>query len=74
YIVILCRVSQVDGYAFCLGLPLLIDLYESSLVISAVEYLIRGLICRLKYSHTALGSVILRIRLLDKLTDIYQAY
>ncbi|KAF4448395.1 hypothetical protein F53441_8203 [Fusarium austroafricanum] len=59
HIVILCGASQIDGYAFCLGLPSFIDLSESSGIISSVEYLIR---------------VTLRIRPLGELMDMYHAH
>ncbi|KAF9768561.1 hypothetical protein IL306_014160 [Fusarium sp. DS 682] len=74
HVVILCGSSQIDGYAFCLGLPSYIDTDESFGVISSVEYLIRGSIFRPRYARTASGSVTLGIRPLGELMDIYHAH
>ncbi|KAF5632292.1 het-domain protein [Fusarium tjaetaba] len=74
HVLIVCGASQIDGYAFCLGLAPYIDASEGFEPVSSIEYLIRGSIFRPKYTKTDSGLITLGIRSLGELMDMYHAH
>ncbi|KAF5609133.1 het-domain-containing protein [Fusarium pseudoanthophilum] len=74
HVLLVCGASQIDGYAFCLGLSPYMDVCEGFEFVSSVEYLIRGSIFRPKYNKTDSGLITLGIRSLGELVDMYHAH
>ncbi|KAF5715002.1 het-domain-containing protein [Fusarium mundagurra] len=74
HVLLVCGASQIDGYAFCLGLAPYMDTSEGLEYVSSVEYLIRGSIFRPKYTKTDSGLITLGIRSLGELMDMYHAH
>ncbi|KAI1019241.1 hypothetical protein LB503_009165 [Fusarium chuoi] len=74
HVLLICGASQIDGYAFCLGLAPYMDASEGFEFVSSVEYLIRGSIFRPKYTRTDSGLITLGIRSLGELMDMYLAH
>ncbi|EWG53266.1 hypothetical protein FVEG_17085 [Fusarium verticillioides 7600] len=74
HVLLVCGASQIDGYAFCLGLAPYMDACEGFEFVSSVEYLIRGSIFRPKYNKTDSGLITLGIRSLGELMDMYHAH
>lgn len=77
HILVTCGLTEIDGYAFCLGLELFKDVYESypalQGLIHSVTYLIRGTIFRPKYTSTP-GRMSLDICPLGELMDMYYTH
>ncbi|QYS99735.1 HET domain-containing protein [Trichoderma simmonsii] len=74
HIVMMCGSIRIDGYAFCLGLPSLLQYKDIPSHIRSVTYLMRGCIFRPKYSVNSLGGISLDIRPLGALIDMYHTH
>ena len=78
YILISCGPTEIDGYAFCLGLELLEGFHGTRSDLQGptrpVTYLIRGAIFRSKYVSSRLGRVSLDICPLGELIDMYHTH
>ncbi|KAL7908170.1 heterokaryon incompatibility domain-containing protein [Trichoderma velutinum] len=74
HIVMMCGSIRIDGYAFCLGLPSLLQYDDIPSHIRSVSYLMRGCIFRPKYSVNSLGGISLDVRPLGTLIDMYHAH
>jgi hypothetical protein len=78
YILILYSSTEINRYAFCLGLELLKGFYKTysdlQRLIYLVTYLIKGAIFRPKYVLSRPERVSLDIYPLGKLIDIYHTY
>jgi hypothetical protein len=74
----MCGSKRIDGYAFCLGLDSLEDIYEAHRAlrgsIRTVAYLIRGAIFRSAYFTDSLSRASLNICPLGELLDMYHAH
>src|SRR4051812_45557292 len=70
----ICGETEIDGYAFCLGVDLLREFYETHAelhsLIRSVNYLIRGAIFRPKGSGMASQAT----RSLGELIDMYHTH
>jgi hypothetical protein len=78
HVLIMCGSTEIDGYAFCLGLELFKGFFKDypglQGPIDSVTYLIRGAIFRPKYATSTLGRVSLDICLLGELMDMYHTH
>ncbi|PKK47765.1 hypothetical protein CI102_7553 [Trichoderma harzianum] len=74
HIVMMCGSIRIDGYAFCLGLPSLLQYKDIPSHIRSVTYLMRGCIFRPKYSVNSLSGISLDIRPLGALIDMYHTH
>lgn len=76
HVLIRCGYTEIDGYAFCLGLQSLELSYDQDLrnPINSVTYLIRGSVFRPKYATSPSGGVSLGIRSLGELIDMYHTH
>jgi hypothetical protein len=78
HVIIMCGSTEIDGYAFCLGLELFKGFFKDypglQGPIDSVTYLIRGAIFRPKYATSTLGRVSLDICLLGELMDMYHTH
>src|SRR5215216_5740368 len=74
----MCGSAKIDGYAFCLGLELLMGFYETREDlqgrIRSITYLIRGAIFRPKYATRRSGMDSLGICPLGELIDMYHTH
>src|SRR5258708_39417842 len=71
----MCGSTEIDGYAFYLGLQSLERSWQGfQNPIRPVTYLIRGSIFRPKYATSSSGTVTLGIRSLAELIDMYHTY
>lgn len=77
-ILIVCDSTEIDGYAFCLGVDLLQSFYETHQglqnLIRLVAYLIKGAIFRPQYVISRSGRESLGICSLGKLMDMYHTH
>lgn len=71
----MCGPTEIDGYAFCLGIDSLEELYEAPAelqsLIRSVTYLIRGAIFRPNYVMSRTSGVSQAICTLGELIDMY---
>jgi hypothetical protein len=71
----MCGPTEIDGYAFCLGIDSLKEFYEARAelqsLIRSVTYLIKGAIFRPNYVMSRTGGVPQAICTLGELTDMY---
>ncbi|KAH6972039.1 hypothetical protein BKA56DRAFT_463050, partial [Ilyonectria sp. MPI-CAGE-AT-0026] len=74
HVVIMCGSMKIDGYAFCLGLPLRLSYDALSGRIRSITYLIRGSIFRPKYIRNSSNRISLGIRPLCELIDMYHTH
>jgi hypothetical protein len=78
HVLVMCGSTEIDGYAFCLGLELFKGFYEDypelQGPIHSVTYLIRGAIFRPKYATSTSGRVSLDICPLGELMDMYHTH
>ncbi|KAF3074268.1 hypothetical protein CFAM422_003475 [Trichoderma lentiforme] len=74
HIVMMCGSIRIDGYAFCLGLPSLLQYKDIPTHIRSVTYLMRGCIFRPRYSMNSFGGISLDIRPLGALIDMYHTH
>ena len=74
HIRIMCGSTEIDGYAFCLGLQSLNleDRPDLQNRIRSLTYLIRSSIFRPKYTIRPSGELSLYIRSLGELVDMYR--
>ncbi|KAF2994963.1 hypothetical protein E8E13_002997 [Curvularia kusanoi] len=78
HVLIMCGPTEIDGYAFCLG----VDLFDwgfnahadSKNLARSVTYLIRGAIFRPSFSISRSGRSSLDIRPLGELIDMYRTH
>jgi hypothetical protein len=74
----MCGPTEIDGYAFCLGIGSLKGFYEAHAdlqrLIHSVTYLIRGAIFRPSYVVSGPGRVSQGIGSLGELTDMYHSH
>ncbi|KAL6915390.1 hypothetical protein FSST1_006885 [Fusarium sambucinum] len=74
HVVVACGTTQIDGYAFCLGLPPHVYEESSSAAVRSIEFLIKRSIFRPKYTQDASGRVTFGIRPLGELMDMYHSH
>lgn len=78
HVLISCGSTEIDGYAFCLGMERLQHRYKALPgflgQIQSVTYLIRGAIFRPGYRTNTSGRVSLDICLLGELLDMYHTH
>ncbi|XEV01544.1 hypothetical protein FSHL1_006831 [Fusarium sambucinum] len=74
HVIVACGATQIDGYAFCLGLPPCVYEDSSSAAVRSIEFLIRRSIFRPKYTQDASGRVALGNRPLGELMDMYHSH
>ncbi|OCK83998.1 HET-domain-containing protein, partial [Lepidopterella palustris CBS 459.81] len=75
HVLVMCGFTEIDGYAFCLGLLSLERSWpDLQNPIRPVIHLIRGSIFRPKYAASSLGVVSLDIRSLGELIDMYHTH
>lgn len=74
----MCGPTEIDGYAFCLGVDLLKEFYEAPAdlqsLIRSVIYLIRGAIFRPNYVMVRSGRISQDICPLGELVDMYHTH
>jgi hypothetical protein len=74
----MCGSTEIDGYAFCLGLNPLKLSYEAcpdlQVLIRSVTYLIRGAIFRSEHATSPSSRFSLDIRPLGELIDMYHTH
>jgi len=78
----MCGSTEIDGYAFCLGIKSLEESKELSYksypdlqsLIHSVTYLIRGAIFRPKYATSSSGRASLDIQPLGELIDMFHTH
>ena len=74
----MCGFTEIDGYAFCLGVDSMEELYQAPVdlqgLIRSVTYLIRGAIFRPNYTISKFGRVSLDICSLGELIDMYHSH
>jgi hypothetical protein len=78
HVLVICGSTEIDGYAFCLGLDTFMGLHKGPPalhgLIRSVTYLIRGAIFRPKYTTSGLGRFSLNICPLGELMDMYHTH
>jgi tetratricopeptide (TPR) repeat protein len=78
HVLVICGSTEIDGYAFCLGLDTFMGLHRGPPalhgLIRSVTYLIRGAIFRPKYTTSGLGRFSLNICSLGELMDMYHTH
>jgi hypothetical protein len=74
----MCGPTEIDGYAFCLGVDSLNEFYEAHVelqsLIRSVTYLIRGTIFRPNYVVSGPGRASQDICSLGELIDMYYTH